>query len=196
MKVNRTKTLFMSTIVVLSALTVAVAVNVKNRPQEEVIPPTGGRVAGMLSRGNEPNDHGKSVVTGNHVLFAEAAKNVFTPGEPIILKLTLSNQTDEDIYIIETTPKRDNEFEVKKVTGEEVPLFEKAKKTLESPELKRMISRIGPWRVLQYEVNVGDLYDLTIDNAYSVTVKRRILMQDRKKFAEVKSNPVKVVVQR
>jgi hypothetical protein len=192
MKVNRTTICVMFALVVLGTLTVAFAINVGSRMPPPVGSPTRGRVETLpVSSENV----GNTMVKGKPVLLAEVGKPAFPPSEPIIIKMTLRNETDAEIYIIETAAGRDNELEVKKASGEKLPLSEKGKRALEAPILRRFLSRIGPGQVVQYKINVLDSHDLSPNGAYTVTVKRKILMQDKKKLVELESNPVKVVVQ-
>lgn len=192
MKVNRARILVMSALAVLGTLTVAFAINVGSRMRREVVSPKSGRIEAVPRSGEKA---GNTMVKGKPVLLAEVGKPTFPPSEPIIIKLTLRNETDAEIYIIETGAGRDNELEIKKASGEKLPLSEKGKKRLESPVLRRFVSRIGPGQVVQYKIDVLDSYDLSTNGTYTVTVKRKILLRDRKKFVELESNPVKVVVQ-
>ncbi|MGI9069600.1 MAG: hypothetical protein ACR2HX_24740 [Pyrinomonadaceae bacterium] len=194
MKVNRARILVMSALAMLGTLTLALAVNVGSKMPREVVSPKSGPVESVSSR-NDANTVGNTMVKGKPTLLAEVGKPTFVLREPIIIKLTLRNGTDAEIYRIDTNPVRDNQLEIKNSAGDKMPLSEKAKKALESPVLRSIVSRIAPGQVVQYEIDVLDSYDLSTNGTYTVTVKRKIVMQDKKKFVELESNPVKVVVQ-
>jgi hypothetical protein len=192
MKVNRAGILVISGLAVPCTLTVAIAVNVGSRMRREVVSQKAGRVEAVPHGGE---NIGKAIVKDKPVLLAEAGKPAFAPGEPVIITLTLRNETEAEIYRIDTNSIRDNQLEIKNSAGEKMPLSERGKKVLESPVLRCIVSRMGPGQVVQYEINVLDAYDLSRSGAYTVIVKRTILVQDRKKFAEIESNQVKVLVQ-
>ncbi len=159
---------------------------------------TGNVVSAMVTR--EPIRRGqnkarRSMASGKYVFIAQPEKESFKLNEPIILRLFLSNHSDKDIYVIQTNPTRDNQLEITNARGEKIPLSEKGKRLLDSPVLRRIVSRIAAGETIQYAISANDLYDLTAHDAYTVTVKRRILMKDKKTFVEVKSNPVKVIIQ-
>ena len=75
-----------------------------------------------------------------------------------------------------------------------MPMSQKGKKLRDSPVLRRTVSKIDAGQTIQYTIAISDLYDLTSRGTYSVTVKRKILMEDKKTFVEVLSYPVKVIV--
>jgi hypothetical protein len=199
-KINSMK-LALTTLTILITLTVAAAGIVCNRTRGRVIftiisaDVVSERVAGVSARGREQSKGGKSMVSGKYVLVAQPERELFKLGEQIMLRLSLSNYTDKEIYIIQTNPTRDNELEIKNAKGEKVPLSEKGKRLLDSPVLRRIVSRIGAGQAIQYTITVSDLYDLSAHDAYTVTVKRKILMKDKKTFVDVKSNPVKIIIQ-
>ena len=191
MRVKRARILAMFALAVLGTLTVAAAVNVGNRMRREVVSPNSGRIEATPSSGERA---GNTRVKGKAVLLAEVGKPSFAVSEPIIIKLTLRNDSDAEIYRIDTNPVRDNQLEIKNSANEKMPLSDEVKRVLASPVLRRIVSRIDPGQVVQYEIDVLDAYDLSDIGPYTVTVKRTILLQDRKKFVELESNPVKVVV--
>lgn len=193
MKSNRSKLGIVSTVVIMSTLTLAVAVSVEYGTRGEINSLSDGSGRELIAY-PEVSHEGENMLTGKHELSAEAKKSVFTPDEPILLEVTLSNKSAEAIYIIETSPLKDNRLEITKSRGEKVPLSEKGRKIMQSGEVRRMVSKIGPGEKLEYEIGVGELYDLSDSGTYTVVVKRTILLHDKKKFTEVKSNPVKVLV--
>jgi hypothetical protein len=184
----------MAAIAVLGTLIIAVALNVGSTSRRDVISPKSGPVETVPSR-SDAKTVGNTMVEDKPVLLAKVDKSTFAPSEPIIIKLTLRNDTDAEIYRIDSNPIRDNQLEIKNNTGEKMPWSEKAKKALGSPVLRTIVSRIGAGEFIQYEINVLDSYDLSTSGAYTVSVRRKILLKDRKKFVELESNPVKVVVQ-
>jgi len=184
----------MATVLTLLSVTATVAINFSKRmygvdtsPSVErvvEIPPQGG---GEFRKGN--------MVARKHTLLVKAEKEVFTPGEQILLKVTLSNNSQEEIYIVETGTLKDYLLEVRDRAGKKVPVSKKGKKILDSPFAKRVVSKIEPGQAVQDEINVGDLFDLSAGFSYVITVKRTVLMQDKKKSAEMESNPVMVIIQ-
>ncbi|HUE80631.1 MAG TPA: hypothetical protein VMM84_00870, partial [Pyrinomonadaceae bacterium] len=110
MKSNRSKSPLMSTVVIISTLTFAVAVSVKYGTLGEVNSLADGSGGGLIGHREESNE-GESMVTGKHELLAAVKKGVFIPDEPIVLEVTLSNDSAEEIYIIETSPLKDNRLE-------------------------------------------------------------------------------------
>jgi hypothetical protein len=136
----------------------------------------------------------KNAVEGKVVLLAEPEKQTFKPGEPITVKLSLRNDTNQDIYIVQTDPRRDNDVEVKNVRGEKLPMSEKGRKLWDSPITLRVVSKIAAAQSFEYTVSLGDLYDLPSEGVYSIVVKRKFLKRDMKTFAEVQSNAVTVTV--
>src|SRR6185436_3328565 len=97
----------------------------------------------------------------------------FKSGEPITVKFSLLNDTNQEIYIIRTDPRKDNEVEIKNVRGEKIPMSEKGRKLLDSPVTLRIVSKIAAAQSFEYTVSLGDLYDLPPDGVYSVVVKRK-----------------------
>src|SRR5262249_14623932 len=83
-------------------------------------------IVGATSSGiTEQRNRRKSVVEGKVVLLAETEKQTFKSGEPITVKLSLRNDTNQEIYVVRTDPRKDNEVEVKNVRGEKIPMSEK-----------------------------------------------------------------------
>ena len=144
----------------------------------------------------EQSNGRKSVVAGKVALIAESEKQTFKSGEQITVRLSLRNGTNQEIYIIQTDPRRDNKVEIKNIRGEKIPMSEKGRKLLDSPVLSRIVSKIGAAQAFEYTVSLADLYDLPPEGVYSVVVKRKILKSDVKTFAEVQSNPVTVTLLR
>lgn len=152
-------------------------------------------IVGPTSLGiTEQRNRRKSVVEGKVVLLAESDKQTFKSGEPITIKLSLRNNTNQEIYIIRTDPRKDNEVEIKNIRGEKIPMSEKGRKLLDTPILSRIVYKMAAAESFEYTVSLGDLYDLPPDGVYSVVVKRKFLKRDLKTFAEVQSNPVTVTV--
>lgn len=137
---------------------------------------------------------GNSMVRGKWVLTARPGRESFKLGEPATLRLSLSNYSKKEIYVIDTNPSRDNEIEIKNPKGEKMPMSQKGKRLMDSPVLRRTVSKIDAGQTIQYTIAISDLYDLTSRGTYTVTVKRKILMEDKKTFVEVLSYPVKVIV--
>ena len=165
MTTQRSRKLAMTTLAILVTLTVATA-------------------------GSGNGTHSKA-----YALAAQPQKDAFKTGEPIILRLSLSNDSADEIYIIETSATKDNQLEIMNGRGEKVAMSERGKRRLASPELRRIISKVGAGQAIQYAINVSDLYDFAGGDTYTVKVKRKILMANKRTFAEVKSHPVKVSVE-
>ena len=154
-------------------------------------------LVGATSLGiSEQSNRRKSVVEGKVVLIAEPEKQTFKSGEPITVKFSLRNNTNQEIYIVQTDPRKDNEVEIKNVRGEKIPLSEKGRKLLDTPVLLRIVTKIAAAQSFEYTVSLSDLYDLAPEVVYSVVVKRKFLKRDKKTFAEVQSNTVTVTVRR
>jgi len=151
-------------------------------------------IVGTTSGLTEQRNRRKSVVEGKVILLAEPEKQTFKPGEPITVKFSLRNDTNQEIYVVRTDPRKDNEVEIKNVRGEKIPLSEKGRKLLDTPVTLRIVSKIEPAQSFDYTVSLSDLFDLPAEGVYSVVVKRKFLKRDVKTFAEVQSNPITVTV--
>lgn len=138
----------MSTLAVLGTLTVAVGLNSGSRMRCELVSPRRERVETGSGR-SDANTFGNTMVKGKATLLAEVGKPAFALREPIIIKLTLRNESDSEIYIIETSPVRDNQLEIKNSAGEKMPLSEKAKKVLSPHSSRRSDGRYRPQRPKQ-----------------------------------------------
>jgi len=129
-------------------------------------------------------------------LIASLPRRGVTGGEPIILKLSLTNTTSKDVIVVESNPLADYKIDVRDQRGRPVPPTPEGKDLLfHSLWVGRRLSvRLAPGdkKVETFEIN--KVYDMSKPGSYTVTGSRRALTDVDKSWVELKSNIVKVTV--
>ncbi len=131
----------------------------------------------------------------NFKLIAQLKKDLFKPGEPIILKVILKNISKKTHTIVVSGPERDYDIIVKDNKGAIVPLTKYGKRLMDNKgEFRAIGKKIKSQKEIQINLLINRIYDMTISGTYSIKVERFVLEQNRKKFAKVISNTVKIKV--
>ena len=124
-------------------------------------------------------------------LSGEAAKKIVPEGENIVLQLTLKNLSPNVIFIIQSDTSTDYNIEVKGANEKLIALSAKGQEALSSPAWgSRMLIQIPPGEAsCRPPIVVNELYALP-KGRYTIVVKQFILMQDKKTYTTIKSNPI------
>lgn len=113
--------------------------------------------------------------TQGHAISIMAKNAVVSPGDPIILTISLKNVGTEDIRVLETAPLAAYAIEVLGPNGEKVPLTLYGKLSLESHRLgSRSVSILKPGAESSVEIHLNRMFDFTIPGKYTVSVQRAI----------------------
>lgn len=117
--------------------------------------------------------------TQGHAISIIAKNEVVSPGEPIILTISLKNVGTADIRVLETAPLAAYDIEVLGPNGEKVPLTLYGKISLESNrEGSRSVSILKPGAESSVEIHLNRMFDFTIPGKYTVSVQRAIWKAD------------------
>lgn len=196
MKMKRTNIYALAAMVAVSGgLALALSMGKRMKSSEADAPPPAGQAQATAARGQQA-ETAKGVPSASYQLLARADRELLKAGDAFVLKATLRNNSPQAIYVVVTGGPGDNKIEVKDGRGRPVPLSEAGRKLLDSPITKRLLHEIPPGWEVTYEVDVGELYQLTGGWEYTSTVKRDILKGDKKTSLELASNPVEVKVTR
>jgi hypothetical protein len=115
-------------------------------------------------------------IAGGFCLSATIDKHQFVSGEPILLKVSLSNATDHTLHILGTILQLDYEVDVRNESGERVSLTEEGKRAERTRRIDISLGRIfldaGESR--QETIQVNRLYDMVGVGKYSIVVRRGV----------------------
>ncbi|HEX5733475.1 MAG TPA: hypothetical protein VF131_11635 [Blastocatellia bacterium] len=131
-------------------------------------------------------------------LFVQTEEEMYIPGEPILLKVVVRNNTQNTIFIVDTrNPARDFKFDVRNEEGESVALTKDGEDLVNNTAIFRRVAvEIKPGKEVEHSFTINKLFEMTVPGTYSVTVKREIRGQDGHPLGEVTSNTVKIKVVR
>jgi phage FluMu protein gp41 len=117
-------------------------------------------------------------------------------GEPILLKLTLKNVSQKELFVAESTAEKVYDIDVRDERGELVPLSEKGKRLYREPIMfDGVISvKVAPGQEQNVTIDLSKIYNVTATGIYSVTARRTVPKLDRSGTAELVSNTVKVTI--
>lgn len=182
-------------LLIIAGLTFAVAKNYSFKPNTTA-PLAGGDNTPMTTKQDGPQRSGQNKeARDKYELLLIAKDAAFKAGTPVLLDVSVRNNSPEVIYIVTSSSIKDNKIEVKDGKEEIVPLSDESKKLLESVEITgRTLQEIKPGEEVQYEYDVSVLYSLPAGDTYTIKLKRSILLADKTHFVEVESNPVKVTI--
>jgi len=141
----------------------------------------------------------KSVTRSVGLTFvATLAKSSVSRNEPITLKLSLVNNTKKDVVVVESNPLADYQIDVRDERGRSVPPTPEGKDLLFRSQWggRRVSVTIAPGASKTDTFDVNKIYDMANPGAYTITAKRRALIQVGKPWMELRSNDVKVTVVR
>jgi hypothetical protein len=144
----------------------------------------------------ERNSNPSGTPSEGFKLSAKAANSVVKQGEPILLKLSLKNITQSDLYIVETTSDQDYEIEVVNERGEYMSPTKRGQLLKGNPTLftKVIGVKVAPGQERQVNIEVDQLHDMSARGTYTITAKRRVPKRGAGGTAEVISNKVQVKV--
>jgi hypothetical protein len=112
-------------------------------------------------------------------------------GVPQII-LTLRNESQSLIYIVETGKPRDFKLEIMDRFGKIVSPRGKRLPGLVVNEGKHSLDAVNPGQEISYTINLGDLYSLS-PGRYTLKAKRSIFLDDKRTTVEIISAPVRFV---
>lgn len=140
----------------------------------------------------------QKLASDNVELYARTEEEMYIPGEPILLKVLVRNKTEKAFLLVDTRrPERDYKFDVRNEEGESVALTKDGEDLVNNTAIFRRVAvEIKPGEEVQHSFTINKLFEMSVPNTYSVTVKRAIRGQDGQPLAEVISNTVKIKVVR
>ena len=147
------------------------------------------------------------VVTEGFQLFIQPEKDVVRGEEPIQLKLQLKNTTEKVLLVKEIAAWYDYVLNVRTESGQNVPFTElgqkidmmlrgtgdKVRRSIRN-EPSTIYTWLKPGEELTDSIDVTELYKITTEGTYFITVKRSVYSLDGKSLAEVISNTIRVEV--
>jgi hypothetical protein len=131
----------------------------------------------------------RGVVSEGFTLEIELEKPTVVPGRPVILRLLLTNRTDETLHFAESGPIRDYWLDVKDGQGKRLC----AEQDIRDADA-RSIQSLAPLDERSYKYRVDRMYDISSPGTYTITASRQVLRLDGQGFGNVVSNTVKLVI--
>lgn len=183
------------TIAISTVVTLAIGISQQNKRKKDDVASSNTHQpsAPTAQEAHQMNKQGAGA--DKYRLSAQIDKAVVALGEPVLLRMTLTNNSSEKIYIITTGSTSDSKLNVKDEKGNVVPISERGRKSLErEEETKEVMQEITPGQGVKYELEVGKIYDLSGGETYTIMITRNILLQDKKQVMNVQSNPIKVKI--
>jgi len=131
----------------------------------------------------------------NYQLSIQAGKKVYTYCEPIVLKVTIRNNSAEPGLLIVSRPDKDYKAIVKNSKEKAIPLTAYGRHLRDSllGGLEQALY-LDPGQKLEYTLLVNRIHDMTRKDTYSIVVKRYVYKRNDKGSAEVVSNTIEVGV--
>ncbi len=155
--------------------------------------------AGMQKKSSQSNQDSTSSkiesATSKGLQFsAEIEKEVFSPNELIVLKVSVKNTTQMTYYLPDTYhPEWDYNLEVKNEKRENVPLTADGERLMKNIAIFRQVNKeIAPGTELHRDFQISKLFKMTAPGLYAVTVKHRVWEPKSGAFSTITSNTVKV----
>jgi hypothetical protein len=136
-------------------------------------------------------------VTEGFKLAVEPSESVVQVGQPINLKITLTNTTLQPLYIVERGALKDYKVEVKNEKGVMTRRTAEGKlvDANEGEDFLVIGIAVQPGQQRQDLIEISKFYDMTTPGTYSITVKRRVRkLSNRNAFTDAVSNAVTVKV--
>ena len=128
-------------------------------------------------------------------LIARVDKSSFRENDTIELKVSLKNGTRRVVYVTESNVLADYKIEIRNENGRLMPPTEDGGKLLRLSawSTRRLSVAINPGQEINQTFEVNKIYAMP-PGIYSITVKRRVTTEWRKKNVELTSNVVIVRV--
>ena len=133
--------------------------------------------------------------SGTLQLTAKVDKSSFRENDAIELKVSLKNGTRGVVYVTESNVLADYKIEVRNENGSLVPPTKDGEKLLKLSawSTRRLSVAINPGEKIDRSFEVNKIYAMP-HGTYTITVKRRVTTEWRKRSIELTSNVAKVTV--
>lgn len=130
------------------------------------------------------------------VLSARIEKASFNPGEPIPLRVSVTNSSRKVLVIVDTYhPEWDYKLDVRNEAGETVPLTKDGERLMRNISIYKSISVwLYPGDTVQADFVINELFEMNTPGTYSVTSKRKFLTLDSSGYDFATSNTVKITI--
>lgn len=127
---------------------------------------------------------------------AKTVKESFSLDEPIVLKVSVRNDTRMTFYLPDTFhPEWDYKLEVKNEKRENVPLTADGERLMKDIAIFRQVNKeIAPGDQLQRDFQINKLFKMADSGSYAITVSHQAWDPKRGEFITITSNTVKVRV--
>ncbi|CAN5691625.1 hypothetical protein BH20ACI4_BH20ACI4_23110 [soil metagenome] len=122
--------------------------------------------------------------------------NLFKIGEPITLILTIENNSDTELYFIESNTSRDYKIDIKNEQGEKVSLTKNGQRlTSRSTSVWRnKLVKLEPGKARQAKINIAHLYEMSAKGKYYISVSR-MARKGESEFIKLESEMIEIVVE-
>lgn len=138
-------------------------------------------------------------ITSNLIVTTEINTNRLTESQNLKLTATFTNNWTNNVSIKLTGMYFDCETIIKNMTGELIPLSRYGIKTRrKSADLGIFESKIPPMKTHIYEIPLGQIYDITYPEQYTVISRVRVTLSlgDTIRHAYIESEPLSFTVLR
>jgi uncharacterized membrane protein len=150
--------------------------------------------ATIRTDGHKINKDSEGEETEGFRLSACVENKQFKAGEPVALKLTIRNVTDQTLYLIETFPEREYKIVVKNEAGESVPLTAAGVRLANGDDSRVIGVKLEPKEARQDSIEVTKFYEMATPGTYSITASRTVKNRRGRGWSEAVSNIVKVTI--
>gem|GEM_PF-4917500 len=120
---------------------------------------------------------------------------VFELGEPIVLRLSVTNSSDADLFILQSCESLDYKLTVKNEQGQNVPLTTEGQRLTNRYEVicRHRKLKIEPAKSREAIIDLSTLYDMSAKGTYYITVSRWA-RNSNNDWVTTESNTIEVVV--
>ena len=163
-----------------------------NMKRTDISPPDVDQSAKASSQADKRAAGDRGTGKAKYELSVKIKGDSAASGNPVLLTLTLRNNSEESVFVVDTGTVSDYKFEIKNAGGEVVQPSDRGRKKLASTGFKRIVREVKPGQEISSEIDLGELFDLSAGAGYTLILKRNILMSDKEHSSEIESNPIKI----
>ncbi|HXU39422.1 MAG TPA: hypothetical protein VN937_23910 [Blastocatellia bacterium] len=130
------------------------------------------------------------------VLSARIEKPTFNPGEPIPLRVSVTNNSRNVLVIVDTYhPEWDYKLDVRNEAGETVPLTKDGERLMRNISIYKSVSVwLYPGDTVHADFVINKLFEMNTPGTYSISSKRKFLTLDSSAYDFATSNTVKITI--
>lgn len=142
------------------------------------------------------NDQNKLVQAFELTTQLDEDNKTLKVGEQVLLILTIKNNSDEELFILESSTERDYKIEVKDEGGKIISLTDEGRRLTDpsAPVWRNFKSKVDPGKSKQSKINLAYLFDMSAKGKYFITAKRLAWKVDGTRL-QSESNIIEVVVE-